>query len=98
MLVKDYTENCIKFAKETKEWKSLNPYRYYLTNGYSWNETCDGNGGGLDVSWAFNMSNNKIKELAPQKFVNLVKEEIQTAIDNDLSSDEIGEFVNTLLK
>ena len=98
MLIKDYTENCLKFVKETKKWGSLNPYHYYLTNGFSWNETCDGNGGGLDVSWAFNRSNNEIKELAPQKFVDLIKEEIQTAIDNDLSSDEIGELVNTLLK
>lgn len=45
MLVKDYIENCLKFAKETKKWESLNPYSYYLTNGFSWNETCDGNGG-----------------------------------------------------
>lgn len=95
MLIKDYTENCLKFAKETK---SLNPYRYYLTNGFSWNETCDGNGGGLDVSWAFNMPNNEIKKLAPQKFVDLIHAEIITAIDNDLSADEIGELVDMLLK
>lgn len=44
------------------------------------------------------MKENKIKELAPQKFVDLIKEEIQTAIDNDLSSDEIGELVDMLLK
>lgn len=44
------------------------------------------------------MPDNEIKKLAPQKFVDLIKEEIQTAIDNDLSSDEIGELVNTLLK
>lgn len=30
MLVKDYIENCLKFAKETKKWESLNPYSYYL--------------------------------------------------------------------
>lgn len=96
MLIKDYTANCIKFAKGTK-CKSLNPYRYYLTDGSSWNETCDGNGG-LDVSWAFNMPNNKIKKLAPQKFINLIHEEIITAIDNDLSADEIGELVDMLLK
>mgnify|MGYP007105371275 FL=1 len=98
MLVKDYTENCLKFAKETKKWGSLNPYSYYLTDGFSWNETCDGNGGGLDVSWAFQMKENKIKELAPQKFVDLIHEEIITAIDNDLSADEIGELVDMLLK
>ena len=97
MLIKDYTENCIKFAEETK-CKSLNPYCYYLTDGFSWNETCDGNGGGLDVSWAFNMPNNEIKKLAPQKFVDLIHEEIITAIDNDLSADEIGELVDMLLK
>ena len=98
MLIKDYTENCLKFAKETKKWGSLNPYHYYLTNGFSWNETCDGNGGGLDVSWAFNRSNNEIKELAPQKFVDLIHEEITTAIDNDLSADEIGQLIDMLLK
>ena len=98
MLIKDYTENCLKFAKETKKWESLNQYSYYLTNGFSWNETCDRNGGGLDVSWAFNMPDNEIKKLAPQKFVDLIHEEIITAIDNDLSADEIGELVDMLLK
>lgn len=98
MLIKNYTENCLKFAKETKKWNSLNPYSYYLTNGYSWNETCNGNGGGLDVSWAFHMPNNEIKKLAPQKFINQIHEEIKTAIDNDLSADEIGELVDMLLK
>ena len=98
MLIKDYTENCLKFAKETKKWKSLNPYHYYLTNGFYWNETCDGNGGGLDVSWAFNMPNSEIKKLAPQKFVDLIHEEIAIAIDNDLSADEIGELIDILLK
>lgn len=98
MLIKDYTENCLKFAKETKKWNSLNPYSYYLTNGYSWNETCDGNGGGLDVSWAFHMPNNEIKKNAPQEFINQIHGEIKTAIDNDLSADEIGELVDMLLK
>ena len=97
MLIKDYTENCLKFAKETKKWESLNQYSYYLTNGFSWNETCDGNGGGLDVSWAFNMPDNEIKKLAPQKFVDLIHEEIITAIDNDLSADQIGELVDMLV-
>lgn len=98
MLVKDYTENCLKFAKETKKWNSLNPYSYYLTNGQSWKESCDGNGGGLDVSWAFNMPNDTIEKIAAQKFVDLIHQEIATAIDNDLSADEIGELVDMLLK
>lgn len=98
MLIKDYTENCLKFAKETKKMDSLNPYNYYLTNGQSWKESCDGNGGGLDVSWAFHMPNNEIKKLAPQEFINQIHEEITTAIDNDLSADEIGELVDMLLK
>ena len=98
MLIKDYTENCLKFAKESKKWQALNPYRFYLTNGFSWNESYDGNGGGLDVSWAFHLPNNEIQKLAPQKFIDLIHEEITTAIDNDLSADEIGELVDMLLK
>lgn len=98
MLIEEYKEVCIQFAKETKDWNQLNKYKYYTSNGNSWEESCDNAHGGLDISWAFQMKENKIKELAPQKFVDLIKEEIQTAIDNDLSSDEIGELVNTLLK
>ena len=98
MLIEQYKEACIQFAKETKNWNSLNPYNYYLTDGQSWRETCDGNSGGLDVSWAFNMQNDTIKKLAPQKFVDLIHEQIETAIDNDLSADEIGELVDILLK
>ena len=44
------------------------------------------------------MPDNEIKKLAPQKFVDLIHEEIITAIDNDLSADEIGELVDMLLK
>lgn len=98
MLIEQYKEACIQFAKETKNWKSLNPYNYYLTDGQSWRESCDGNGGGLDVSWAFNMPNDTIEKMAAQKFVDLIRQEIATAIDNDLSADEIGELVDMLLK
>lgn len=98
MLIKEYTESCLKFAEETKKWGALNQYCYYLTDGFHWDETCDGDGGGLDVSWAFHMPNSKIKKLAPQKFVDLIHAEIITAIDNDLSADEIGILIDMLLK
>lgn len=98
MLLKDYTESCLEFAEETKDWGVLNPYSFYLTDGSSWSETCDGNGGGLDVSWAFHMASGEIEKLAPQKFVDLIHEEIVAAIDNGLLADEIGDFLDELLK
>ena len=97
MLLEDYTVSCLEFAEETKDWKALT-FGYYLTDGFHWKESCDGNGGGLDVSWAFHLPSDAIKKLAPQKFINLIHHEIITAIDNDLSADEIGELVDMLLK
>ena len=35
MLLKDYIESAKVFAEESKDWRSLNEYAYYTTNGNS---------------------------------------------------------------
>lgn len=99
MLIKDYVNICTKFARDTYTWGSLDTYKFYTTKGNDdWKETCDNNCGGLDVSWAYNMTTAEIEKAAPQKFVDLIHAEITTAIDNDLTNDEIGDLVDELLK
>lgn len=50
MLLKDYIESAKIFANETKDWKNLNEYAYYTTNGDGWEESCDNASGGIDIS------------------------------------------------
>lgn len=49
----DYKKACIKFAGDTKDWGNLDGYSHYTTTGDGWTESCDNDGGGIDVSWAF---------------------------------------------
>lgn len=99
MLIKDYVNICVKFTRDTYNWANLDPYKFYTTKGNDdWKETCNNDGSGLDVSWAYNMATTDIEKTAPQKFVDLIHSEITTAIDNDLTNDEIGDLVNELLK
>ncbi len=62
----DYTEACISFAHDSREWGDLMPFMIYSTDGRaSWIETSDNAHGGIDVSWAFHLSDEEIRALAP---------------------------------
>ncbi len=61
MLLKDYIESAKNFSEETKAWGNLNEYAYYTTTGNSWEESCDNASGGIDISWAFHESAEKIE-------------------------------------
>lgn len=75
MLLKDYISAAKTFAAETQEWGNLNGYSFYTTTGDAWEESCDNASGGIDISWAFHESAEKIEKEAGQHFIN----EIPTA-------------------
>ena len=66
----DYTEAAIAFSKESQDWTGLPYRRYYTTDGNTgWKETCDNEHGGLNVSWAFHLKPDMIKQLAPARLL-----------------------------
>lgn len=71
MTVKEYINSCLQFAEDTREWGGLNEYHFYSTTegcGY-WYESCDNAEGGLDISWAFNLTAEQIRDEGAQHFV-----------------------------
>ena len=77
MKLDDYIGKCKQFAKDTKKWAALDEYKCYTTSPIDgWEETPDNAHGGIDVSWAFHMKAADIQKQAPQKFVDLLIDEL----------------------
>lgn len=82
MTVKEYTDSCIKFSKDTKSWFELYNDHFYTTGSSSyWEETVDNAVGGIYIDWAFHLSVKEIRERAPQEFVNNLLMEIDSCSD-----------------
>ena len=78
MDIATYTQSCKQFALDTKEWAALDQYKLYTTpgNAEGWEESPGNERGGIDVSWAFHMKAADIEKQAPQKFVDLLIDEM----------------------
>ena len=78
MDIATYTQSCKQFAHDTQDWAALNDYKWYTTpgNAEGWEESPGNERGGIDVSWAFHMKAADIEKQAPQKFVDLLIDEM----------------------
>ena len=77
MKLNDYIESCKQFAHDTQEWAALNEYKWYTTSTIDgWRETSGNEHNGIDVSWSFHMNAADIEKQAPQKFVDLLIDEL----------------------
>lgn len=70
MTIKEYTDACILFSKESSGWSELPIGMFYTTSDVYelWCESTDNSHGGIDVSWAFQRAVNDIKNQAPNGF------------------------------
>jgi hypothetical protein len=96
MLLKDYIESAKVFAEESKDWRNLNEYAYYTTNGNSWEESCDNASGGIDISWAFHESAEQIEKEAGQHFVNEIADRLEQGIDEGWEADQLQEVLKLM--
>lgn len=95
MTYQNYLADCISFSSESSKWGAIERGTYYTTNGTGWQESCDNNNGGIDVSWAFHLHANEVRAAAPQKFADAFSELLQLAIDNDdRDPDQLQAIVN----
>jgi hypothetical protein len=76
------------FGVETMKWGGLDSRRFYTSAGAGWEETCDNAHGGRDVSWAFRLRREEVKEKAPAKFLELLKADIQQGIDEKFDEQQ----------
>lgn len=80
--VERYAEICKKFANDSREWLRL-PDSFFTTDGsFDWKESSDNAHGGVDVSWAFMLTDKEIEYSAAERLLELLKEEIQLAVDD----------------
>ena len=98
MTYEDYLTACLSFAKDSQEWYGIMQRKFYLTDGYDccgeWYESCDGDHGGLDVSWAFHMAADDIRKEAPGRYAREIVDLVRVSLDNALDPDTFYELLN----
>ena len=96
MLLKDYIDAAKTFAEDTKDWGNINQYAYYTTNGNGWDESCDNASGGLDISWAFHETDDKIEKEAGQHFIDEIAARLEQGIDEGWEADQLNEVLKLM--
>lgn len=83
--LKEFTSTALQFAKDTKEWGELDPYKHYTTNGTNtWIKSCDNEHGGMDLEWAFHLSKEEILKLVEEEYMNQKEELVESLLERDL--------------
>lgn len=85
--VLNYAEICKRFSIDTAEWGNLDEYSFYTTNGSSWKETSDNAHDGVDVSWAFHLTEEEIEMSAAEELYAQLMYEINLADCDNWDSD-----------
>ncbi len=93
MTYNDYLAACLDFAKDTAKWAALD-HPFYTANGPRWEESCDNNNGGIDVSWAFHCHADEIRRDAPQHYADAIIELVQLAIDDGWDAETMQSLVD----
>lgn len=88
----------IKRTEDTREWGGISEFVWYTTtnNTNDWVESSDNAHGGMDVSWAFHLSEQEIKRIAPYRFINEIRELLQVAVDDGWDKDGLQFILNLL--
>lgn len=94
--VKIYSAICKDFSHATADWSELSDFKFYTTvAGHSWEETCDNAHGGIDVSWAFHLSDFEIEAQAGETLYDLLMNELNVAIDDGWDLSQIQALYET---
>lgn len=92
--VLNYAEICKKFSADTTEWGDLDEFKFYTTDGSEWKETCDNAHNGVDVSWAFQLSNEEIEQQAAEQLYELLLEELNLAMSDGWDTEDFEMLCN----
>lgn len=91
MKYNEYLQACLSFASDSQAWDSK-PHGFFTTTGDGYTETCDNSVGGIDVSWAFKLSPEKVREYAPQEFMDACTDQLALILD-DFGNDANQNFL-----
>lgn len=73
---------------------SLNENKYYTTNGSSWEETPDNAHDGVEVRWAFHLTEDEINQRAGEELFEQLLNEIELATNDKWDSDSFENIYN----
>jgi len=85
-IYENYLLACKKFAADSADWFAIDGCRFFTTDSYALDEyieSCDNAHGGLDVSWAFHLPQEKVERLALERFINCIHGEIDAIYDDE---------------
>lgn len=88
--VKTYSDICKAFSHDSSGWSNLPFSSFFTTDGSGWKETSDNAHGGIDVSWAFGLSDEAIEHSAAERLFELLMQELQVAVDDDWDSEQLA--------
>lgn len=96
MNYKEYLAACQNFAKASQSWERLDQSRFFTTRSVEpggWCETCDNAHGGIDVSWAFHLDEDRVNEDAPSMYARNIVSVVQSMIDNEVDYDTMSDVM-----
>ncbi len=93
--VQNYSEICKKFSSDTSDWSGLDNYSFYTTSGAGWEETSDNAHGGVDVKWAFHLSDEEIEMRAAEELFEKLMDNIQLGIDEEYDFEQMQSIVDS---
>lgn len=96
MTLENYKKVCKEFAKNTMEWGRLYDTAHYTTWGRGYNISADNIIGGIDVSWAFHLSEEEIEQRARKEYCYNIECLLRTADDDEWNDDEI-DYIRELI-
>lgn len=94
MTYNEYLSASIDFARDTKNWSRLDSSKYYTTSNTGWRDTCDNAHGGLDVSWAFRLRAQEVRDQCPGMYARAILDLVRTCLDNDCDSDTMYDILD----
>jgi hypothetical protein len=85
MRLDNYIKSCKKFAKDTKNWSSLDRCKFYTDDGRGeWLETSDNAHGGVRVDWAYGLSEKDVNRRAFEEYLLVLRDLVEVcAYDRD---------------
>ena len=96
MTVLEYTNACLKFAKESADWADLDPRKWYYANNAGYLvEDYDHNQPGIGVSWAFHEGENFIRTHAPRHFLEYLVIQLEQGLDEGFDADQWRRLAET---
>jgi hypothetical protein len=91
MTLNTFIESCKNFRDDHADWLRLDSFQNYSAHeSYprGWYESCDNRDGGIDVSWAFKLTDEQIEKHAPQEYYEAFMNQVQQLYDENCDIEQ----------